>query len=170
MPLKAVLGSAAAPQDTSLLALRVQLPPPLPIQRQVFTFKGGDGTADDRPAFPCGKGSPVARSPLAGHWTLPPCPMMVGLRDRARFWDDVRAKADAVGGCASAQGPLQGRDGFLSSASAVRQALAPVLVEPVGQDSEDDDDSPNGLQAFPMIREAGCMKNAHLLWQALTDL
>ncbi|TRZ10325.1 hypothetical protein HGM15179_016785 [Zosterops borbonicus] len=96
--------------------------------------------------------------------------MIVWPRDRAWFWDDVRAKADAVGGRGSARRPLQGRDGFPNSAGAARQALTSVPVESTGQDSEDGDASPGGLQAFPVIRDAGCKKHAPLSWQALIDL
>lgn len=117
----------------------------------VFTFKEGDGTVDKKPAFPRGKGSQVVGSPSAGHWTLPLCWMTVQLQDHAWFWDDVRAKTDTMGGCGLARRPLQGRDGFPSSAGAVRQALASVPMEPTGWDLEDDDASSSGLQAFPVI-------------------
>ncbi|TRZ07026.1 hypothetical protein HGM15179_020080 [Zosterops borbonicus] len=134
-----------------------------------FTFKERDGTADDRWVFSCGMGSQDAESPSAGHLTLPPCQVMVRPRDRTRFWDDVCTKAEAVGDHGSARRPLQGKNGSSSSAN-VRQALPPVPVERVGQDSEDDEVSPARLQAFPVVKDAGRKKHAYLLWQALIDL
>ncbi|TRZ06649.1 hypothetical protein HGM15179_020460 [Zosterops borbonicus] len=88
----------------------------------------------------------------------------------AWFWDNVHTKANAVGGRGSAQCPLQGRDGFPSSAAVARHALAPVPMEHMGQDSEDDDVSPASLKAFAVVKDAGRKKHAHLLLQALIDL
>ncbi|TRZ05408.1 hypothetical protein HGM15179_021699 [Zosterops borbonicus] len=40
----------------------------------------------------------------------------------------------------------------------------------MGQYSEDDDVSPANLKAFPVVKDAGQKKHAHLSWQALIDL
>ncbi|TRZ15139.1 hypothetical protein HGM15179_011999 [Zosterops borbonicus] len=182
-PVKAVRDSAVARRDT----LRPVLRSPPPVSRgsasraaasdaeaatspAVFTFKGRDGAADDRRVLSRGTGSRDAESPSGGHWTLPPCRVTVRPRDRARFWEDVRAKAEALSSRGSARRPLQGKDGSSSSARAARRALAPVPVEHAGHDSEDDDGSPARLQAFPVVKDAGRKKHAHLSWQALVDL
>ncbi|TRZ10208.1 hypothetical protein HGM15179_016898 [Zosterops borbonicus] len=89
----------------------------------LFILKEQRGTAGHKRVFPCCRGSQDARFPSVS--------------------DDVPTEADAVGSRGSARRPLQGRDGFPSSAGAVRKALTPVSVKHTGQDSEVDDASSN---------------------------